>query len=159
MPPTDYEVLVAELGDDPLQRGYAGMADQAAADSLNGVNRTVADPTRKTFRDLLRKGGMADAGIIHGKLKAAAATDDGVALAIGAAGDYGSDGGLDFSASETVAGIDMLVAGGVLTSQEADALKSLGQRTVSRAEELGLGLVTDGHVGSARIRMGERDGQ
>ena len=35
-----------------------------------------------------------------------------------------------------------------------DALKALGQRTVSRAEELGLGVVTDGHVGSARLRMG-----
>ena len=154
MPPTDYEVLVAELTDDPLERGYAGMTNQAAAESLNAVDRTVADPTRKTFRDLLREIGMADAGVIHGKLKAAAESNDGVALAIAAAGDYGTDGGLDFSDPATVAGIDTLVAGGVLTSEEGDALKALGRRPVSRAEELGLGVVTDGHIGSARLRMG-----
>jgi hypothetical protein len=154
MPPTDYEVLVAELTDDPLERGYAGMTNQAVAGSFNAVNRTAADPTRKTFRDLLRGIGMANAGIIHGKLKVAAEANDGVALAIAAAGDYGSDGGLDFSDATTVAGIDMLVAGDVLDADEGDALKALGRRTLSRAEELGLGVVTDGHIGSARLRMG-----
>ena len=150
MPPIDYEVLVAELTDDPLARGYAAMTDQAAAETLNAGNRTVADPARKTFRDLLREIGMADAGTIHGKLKAAAAGSDGVALAVAAAGDYGADGGLDFSDPATISGIDTLVAGNVLSSDEGDALKALGRKTVSRAVELGLGYVKAGHVEEAR---------
>lgn len=154
MPPTDYEVLVAELVDDPLGCGYAGMTNLAAAARLNVVDRSVADPARKTLRELLRVAGMVEAGVIHGKLKAAAESNAGVALAVAAAGDYGGDGGLDFSSPATVAGIDMLVTGGVLTSEEGDALKALGRRTVSRAEELGLSVVTDGHIGSARLRMG-----
>lgn len=154
MPPTYYEVLIAELTDDPLGRGYAGMTDQEAAQSLNGIDRIVADPSRKTFRELLRVQGMTVAGVIYGKLKAAAVVDDGVALALAAAGDYSPDGGLDFSDPAAVAGIDALEAQQALTDTEADALKALGEKRVSRAEELGLGTVTDGHVGSARIRMG-----
>lgn len=34
-------ILSAELTADPLSRGYSGMSDAEAADSLNAVNRTV----------------------------------------------------------------------------------------------------------------------
>ncbi len=37
----DYDKLHAELTVDPLGRGYAAMSNQAAADSLNVVNRSV----------------------------------------------------------------------------------------------------------------------
>ncbi len=150
----NYTVLVAELTDDPLGRGYASKTDQWVAASLNAVDRTAADSTRKTFRELLRTQGMGVAGDIHGKLKVASESNSGLALAIAAANDYGTDGGLDFSDPATVAAIDALVSGGVLTTQEGDALKALGQKTVSRADELGLGVVTDGHIGSARLKMG-----
>lgn len=35
----DYQILRAELLTDPLARGYAGMTDQVAADSLNSADR------------------------------------------------------------------------------------------------------------------------
>lgn len=37
----DLPALKAELTDDPLARGYAGMSAQQAADSLNAANRSV----------------------------------------------------------------------------------------------------------------------
>ena len=37
----NYEILKAEVTDDPLARGYSGMSDQAVADSMNAVDRTV----------------------------------------------------------------------------------------------------------------------
>jgi len=143
---TNLKKLKAELADP----AYAGMDDAAAADALNTVDRTVLDHTRRSFRDLLRVEGMAVAGAIAGKLKAAASGDVGVALAVSACEDYGDNGGLDFAHPNTIAGIDALVSGGVLAAADGDKLKALGVMTVSRADELGLGRIYPGHVQTAR---------
>jgi hypothetical protein len=154
----NYPVLIAELAADPLGRGYAGMTNQEAAANLTATlpphARTVPDSTRRTFRDLCRIAGVDQAGNIYAKLAAVADSNPGVALAIAAAGDYAADGGLDFSDAATVAAIEGLLIAAALTEAEGNTLKALGQQTVSRARELGLGTVTDGHIGSARLKMG-----
>ena len=40
-----YSTLIAELRDDPLNRGYASMTDEQAANALNERNRRV--PTER----------------------------------------------------------------------------------------------------------------
>ena len=143
------DVLGAELSDDPLGRTYSGMTDKEATDSLNAVDRIIADSTRRSFRDLLRAEGLSVAGTIYGKLKTAAETSAGVELAVSAANDYSDNGGLDFSHAQTISGLNGLVSA-VLTQDEANKLKALGTRTVSRATELGLGTVRVGNVEEAR---------
>lgn len=144
------EKLQIELAIDPLGRDYASKTAAQVVDSLYTVDRVVADDTPKTFRDLLRAVGGTIAGTITTKLEAAGEADRGVKLAVEACGDYGSSGGLDFSHAYTIAALDALQTASVLTETETNYLKALGQKTVSRAEELGLSRVRIGTVMRAR---------
>ncbi|MEA3226023.1 MAG: hypothetical protein U9Q07_08740, partial [Planctomycetota bacterium] len=65
--------------------------------------------------------------------------------------DFGGDGGLDFSTDDVRDAIDALVSSvSALTVVHGANLKALGWRTISRAEELGLGDIYIGHVQKAR---------
>ncbi len=144
-------ILSDELADDPLGRDYSGMSNAEAADNIvNLIDRVIPDHTRRTFRDLLRQEGMAVAGVIAGKLKAGAASNEGIALAVGACTDYGEGGGLDFADQKTIDGIDVIVTGGVISSDEGDKLKAMGKKTVSREVELRLSRTREGTVAQAR---------
>jgi hypothetical protein len=66
---------------------------------------------------------------------------------------YGDGGGLDFASPATVAMIQQLQQANVLSQSEANAVLSLGRRTCSRVEALGLGMVNEHHVRSARQMM------
>lgn len=138
----NYAVLSAEISTDPLERGYAAMSDQQVADSLNTADREVADPTQYTVREYFRRYGLDEAMVAA--IKAAAPTVGEIVT------DFGGDGGLDFSTDLTRTAIDQLQVGAVLTETQAANLKALGRQAVSRATELGIVAVTDGHVGSAR---------
>ncbi len=135
--------------------GVYSVVAATAIGQLHAVNRVVPDTERKTFRALVAKVDMAVAGPIIDALKAAASTNSVVATAVSACEDYGSNSGLDFSHTSTIAAIDALVAGGALTAAQADVLKAMGQKTISRAEELGLGLIYPIHVTSARVYHAE----
>lgn len=150
----NYNILVLEIRDDPLNRGYADMDHQAVADNLNVVDREVADTERKTMREILRRYGMDIAGQIYDKLVAIGETNSGVILALKAINDYSENSGLDFSDQVTIDSLDYLVSIDALSSAEGDFLKNLGKKMVSRATELGLSQVTNGHVHSARLRIG-----
>jgi len=142
----DYTILKNEITNDPLGRGYASMSDAQVAASLNTVDRTVPDSTRYTMRRVMEV--MTDAGAAITKLDQV--TDPLVVEAMRALRSYTEGGGLDFSHPKTIGMIDQLTSQGVLTSQEASELKSIGTKPASRAEELGLERVEVGHVTSAR---------
>ena len=137
--------LKNELTDDPLGRGYSGMSDSAAADSLNAANRAVV---RSVSAQSQR---MWLAGEIHQKI--AAGVDTGAtdtlkgicrsALLMATNED-------EYVRADHLALLDALVAGGILTQAEADALDDKADATISRAEELGLGLVGEQHITKAR---------
>lgn len=145
-----YSILTAELADDPLGIGYSSMTDAEAAERLNVADRQVVKSCRSTWRDLMARLGPESAAAIKAKIEAAAETDAGLALALDMLGHYGEGGGLDFGHEHTRNTIDALAADGVLTAEEADAVRAMAERTVSRAEELGLPLVRPGHVQKAR---------
>ncbi len=149
-----YTLLSQELRDDPPTAGYASMTDAEAAESLNMANRVVVTPTFCSWRSLLAALGPESTAAIKAKIEAAAQADAGLALALDMLGEYGEGGGLDMGHPNTRAVIDQLAAAEVLTAAEAVAIKSLGERTVSRAQELGLGRVKVGHVHKARAASG-----
>jgi len=121
------QVLIAELRDDPLGRGYAGMSEDEAGASLSAADRdiTVSHPiTRLTLNCF----GLIRANAIWARLVAA---NGQVAYSL-------ENGGLNVNDADVQATLAVLVAADVLTQAEAAALIALANRTVCRAEELGI---------------------
>lgn len=147
--------LTSEIANDPLTIGYSSMTDQQVADSLNGLTRTRQTPI-SSAELLAWSGAGADASTKcrYERIQEAAATHGTNAVrgaAVAALGMIERDGtSLDLSRSDRMAMLNAIVAGGVLTAGEKDELLALGAQSISRADELGLGIVGDGHVASAR---------
>ena len=133
----DYAVLAAELGGDPLSRGYAAMTDAEAAADLNMLYRTRqserADPA-DAYNVIDQSEWSA--------LAAAQQQEIAAILQIGTA-------------------LGHLVTPGSRVRQRFIAIFGAGSDTIaalldlitvdiSRAEELGLGAVKPGHVEKAR---------
>ena len=130
----DLQALKSELTADPLGRGYSGMSDEAAAESLNTRDR-------EQDRDAISGGDVAAC----------------VTLA-----DFTASGitnvqrqwlQLLSSASSLTATAHLKASLRALFPQGSDTrsnLVALLKRTGSRAEELGLGNVTPSHVADAR---------
>lgn len=126
-------ILSEELANDPLTRGYAGMTDQQAVDSLNTADRSRAVAT------------VSGAAIFN-------ATDDAEYTALTDAQQASWD---RLCAIETVD-----ISSGVAKAREAELfgastttranLTALKTESISRGEELGIGLVTLGMVQAAR---------
>ena len=143
------EKLKDEIASDPLTRGYAGMTDQQVADSINAANRTLKEAT--TSGQLLTWAGSASR---YMKLKNAsedAAKDDSVRsichvlLLL-----MGRDESNDFTIADRIAMLDVLVTDGVLANADRTALESFAQKSISRAQEIGLSIVHPGVVGMAK---------
>lgn len=147
--------LLIELRDDPLDRGYAAMTDQQAADSLNAVDRVVLRSTFGSYRTLC---GILSA-VEYATLKAAVSTvghaDQRVAdmeqmLLIPGDGS-GQGGGIDFGHPAVRGVIDAMAAATLITADLAVKLKTLGEHLSSRAEEIGITTpVYSGQVAEAR---------
>lgn len=144
------EALKNEIVNDPIPRGYSGMTDAEVAASVNVVDRTVADPVRKRTRDIVKAFGVAEGHALLIALQTAAASNLALAAILDACKDYSEEGGLDFSDAITIEAIDALVPA-VLSVEQGAALKALGRKTISRAEELGIGKVAPGTVQQARL--------
>lgn len=103
---------------------------------------TVRVPERmvnaRTVLSELPEGPMAAAAVLD-KLEAAAQSVSAVKWVLSF---LKADGGIDIADDATRAALDALVAGGALTSEEGDALKALGEQTVSRWVSVG-GSVSD----------------
>ena len=155
-----YEVLIAELRDDPLGVGYASMTDEQVAASLSEANRRV--PTQR-FISMRAIADVLD-DVEYAKVKAAiqalASQSPRVADMLMflnmPCDDSGTTGGLDFGNESVRMMIQSLPAvDSTITQATVDKLLALGEKVVSRAEELGLGEVNQYHVASARQLMNQ----
>ena len=141
----DRASLKAEVTSDPLGRGYVGMTDQQVADSLNTKNRAVVRPVAPSTQR------MWMAGAIHQKIATGVESgpNDTIkglcrsALLMATTDD-------DYIRDDHKALLDALVAAGIITQTEADALDDKADKTITRAAELGLPLVGVEHVKKAR---------
>jgi len=123
---------------------YSGLSDADAAIALNAVDQSVTFENHVTAAKLMAElGGVAGAAILE-KLEGVAATVPAVKWAM----KFMERDGIDVGHAETRAMLDSLV--GVLTQVEADAVKALGEKVVSRAEQEGFGNVSAQMVGNAR---------
>lgn len=143
----DMSILRTELND----TAYAGLSDAQAAAALNAPTRS----RRKAAAFHTERGIVAALGPVMGesvlsKVEFAAQSNTLLARVVRWLRDYSESGGLDLAATATRMQLDALQAAGVLTAEEVAALKALGEEPCSRADELGLGIVGDGHVRSAR---------
>lgn len=142
----DYARLRDELMADPLGRGYGSMSPDQAAASLMTENRTVIEATQVGALGIMRELGPAAGAAVLDALEAASASDSRLRWVMREL----STVGIDLGHPVTRATIQELAAAGVLTPSQLDALLSVAVRTVSRAEELGLGEVRPGDVDTAR---------
>jgi len=155
-----YGVLINELRNDPLGRGYASMTDDEVAASLNEKNRRV--PTQR-FISMRAIAAVLD-DIEYAKVKAAIQTlaqqsprvADMLAFLNMPCDDSGTTGGLDFGNESVRMTIQSLPAvDSTITQATVDKLLAIGEKEVSRAEELGLGEVNKYHIASARQLMNQ----
>lgn len=149
----DYAALADELADDPAKVGYGGMSDAEAAGAINAPSQTVVRGVPMT--DVLRW--AVSSGALLAVQSAAAgqgAGTDPVArtLATGALMmiNLGTGTDLGIDDAEVAGMLTAMVAKGVLTSGQRDALLARGAHEVSRADVLDLGDVSPGDVGLAR---------
>lgn len=154
----DYATLIAELSSDPVSAGYAEMTDSQVADAMNDAGgdlaATVPYERFGTIRLLMAELGPAETAAIVAAVEGAADSDSQLALAIDMLKTYGEGGGIDFGHATTRALIDGLVNDQTLTAEQGTALKSLGERDVSRAGQLGLPTIKPGYVHKARLQGG-----
>ncbi len=142
------KALQDELKNDPLGRGYASMSDAEVAADLNTVYRTRIVPISSAELLAWAGGGADDASATpsrYERIEDAAANHASPAVrgvAKAALRLIERDGTqLDLNLPDRQQMVDALVSGGVITSTEKDDLYSLGTESVSRAQELGLGVV------------------
>ena len=125
--------LKTELTTDPLTRGYAGMTDVAAADSLNTVDR-VSPVKSVTGQQIFEAVVPAHYNALSAEYKQLF----GVIVGMGT---------IEINSTNTKAALVAMFTGATATLQ---ALAALQTNTFSRAEELGLGVVYPAHVTHAR---------
>lgn len=125
--------LKAELTNDPLARGYSGMGDEAAANSLNTVNRTInrrTVPTYEIFEAIVATEYDALTTAVKARVNLLLGLSD--VLVNGA------------NAQATLLGA--FVAGSATRAN----LIALAKEPCSRGVELGLGAITPSDVADAR---------
>lgn len=149
----DYVALAAELTDDPAGIGYAGMDDTGAAAAINAPSQTVTRGVPMT--DVLRW--AVSSGALLAVQTAAAGQGAGTdatarTLATGALMmiQLGAGTELGIDDPEVAGMLSAMVAKGVISGAQRDALLTRGVQHVSRADVLGLGYVAPGDVGLAR---------
>ena len=143
-----YEILVPELRDDPLGRGYAAMNPQQVLDDLNTAYRTTTQPV--TARQIVRWSASWDA-FYSLKNAASGGQEDKRKLAEAALEMVSNPHIPDLDVVDPgIAGMfSALVSLGVLEQEAMDALKAMAVVTITRAAELGLSGVSDGNIVSA----------
>lgn len=147
----DYPKLITELKTDPQGRNYAAMSDSQVAADLNLPRISIPDASSYvTIRSILDAFPSPDdsAAFLAG-MRTVAATNATVDEAMKLLSP--SQGGLPLGNAQVRAMLDSLATANVITTDAATRVKSLGEKLISRGEELSLGdPVGDGHVKSAR---------
>jgi hypothetical protein len=144
-----WTTLQQELGNDPLNLGYAAALvnyDEATLlQLLNDPSVMAPKSTLHSERGVLDKypDGPLAADLVLRKLEAFSASPHPFAGIVKRALKFLSQPeGIDFGAASTITMLQRLAQGGVITQDEADKLAGIGTVLVSRAEQLGLRIVT-----------------
>lgn len=150
----DIDILRTEIEDDPLGRSYDGMADSEVADSINAANRPGRGPvSAATVRSYILLNG------IWPRLQglAAAATDATVKgtaitiLQVMAPNSFDTIRMNDPAVHAAVSAmLQTMVDAGAMTADQRAAMIALGDKMISRAEELGIPPVHHLQVAEAR---------
>jgi hypothetical protein len=137
----DYQALKTELS----APQYQGIDDDAAAGLLNATTLTMNKPRVVTGLTVLNEIGPVEGAEILDKLQAAGNQVSAVKWGF----QFLMSTGLDVGAASTQGQIQALVAAGVLTSAEGTALINMALQPCSRADQLGLGYVSEYDVSTA----------
>ncbi len=137
-------VLSDEITNDPAGKGYAAfLPDQPGrvVDLLNALTETKHKARMITARGILSDypGGPVAAALVLDKLEAAAPSVPALKWAFG----FLKTEGLDIGHPATQGMIDQLATASVITADEAANLKALSLQPASRAEVLGLPVITE----------------
>ena len=139
--------LSNELSSDPLNRGYAQYIPDnpgMLAVMMNTLDYTMVKTKFVTARTVLAEHGSAGAAALD-KIDAAGASDSAVKWAMKF---VTSEPGIDVGHPTTRALLNSMVPS-VLTQQEADMLLDMAVQPASRAEVLGIPVVTAADVQQA----------
>jgi len=139
----DYAALQAELASE----AYAGMSNSQKLAAINAKAITVPNPgTYVTELGVIDTLGFEAGETFLSAIESAAQAMPTVARAVRW---LKSTVGIDVGNPIVQAQLNALVAGSVVTAEAANALIARGSKQISRAEQLGLGEVGDGHILSA----------
>lgn len=127
----DFTTLTAELSGDPLGRGYSGMSDAEVMTDINTANRSV-NRASMTPSEVLNAIDIAEWDALTGDQQ----RQIWDVLHIGDINPFG----VEATIFTSVFGV----------SATTTALQAARTETVSRAAELGLGLIYPGHIQTAR---------
>lgn len=147
MTPAQYNVLKVELQTDPQALGYSAFLPNIEGKVealLNAKTFTQIAPRMVTARAILAE--CAGGAVILDKLEAFAPNSSTIKWAVIF---LKQDAGIDVGNAATQGMITQLVQGSVLTTGEGASLKALASIPCSRAEVLGLGVVTSSNITGA----------
>lgn len=148
-----YEILIPELRDDPLARGYAGMTDAERLASLTAPTRSKLGTMRLgVFNQFLMGAGLLK-GIRAGQ-DHADPTIASICIGLMLQFQGNADRQVDPSDPDTIAMIDALIAAGIVINAHKTAFLAACSVPCSRADELGLSNLGIGHMASAREQIG-----
>lgn len=160
----DYQALKTELDTDPLARGYAAMSDGEAAASLNAADRTVTQAVppgdlHQAMDNLVNGDGVPIWEAAEAHKDAASAMGVAVRAALRLRDAIAGYPDVNVHSPLFEGQLSVLVGDGsgdgtnsVMTQAQADSLVALGNITISRAQELGLGAVRWQDVMRARAK-------
>jgi len=146
----NYAALKNEIMNDPLGRGYAGMNDAQVAVSLNTVDREIDENVN--LRDLIVY--LLKNNKWLGIKSEAASNALGVQKeceAFMVIMDNPNFVDLDLTDAVVKTMLSNIKTAGLLDAADQAAILAMGKKAVSRAEELGLPIVREGHVQSVRV--------
>jgi hypothetical protein len=144
MTPDQLQVLAVELSIDPAGLGYAAHLPDSpgiVADMLNALTQTKHKTRFITERAIMSR--CQDGNVILDALEDKADTNSAIRRALKF---LGQEAGLDIGDPYTLGMVGTLVSQGVLTAAQGDQLKALALQSASRAEVIGLPVVSDLHV-------------
>jgi hypothetical protein len=137
-----------ELINDPLGRGYSTMTETEVVADLNAMTRPMPVPDREVKLALMRQGSWAT--ILKAQSDVTHPGRD-VALLVVALLDDWDRGDLDFNDADVQYQMGAMVATGLVTQAQADAVVAMQENRQSRAQELNLGRVQPGDVERGRM--------
>lgn len=137
--------LKEEITNDPLVVGYSGMTDQQVTDSLNA--ETIAAKQHINTRDIKVYLTLAEK---YFPISQSTSTSAKEAMFRLKEFDYGFD--MSVAGAETILTdmLDALITDGLIDANDKTYILSLGDKLISRGEQLGLGAIKVGEVMEAR---------